>query len=229
MGDWKRKALHAGMGLFALALRYISWPVAALLGLAALAFNVLLMPLFGRTIYRDAGKKRDAGIVAYPAAVLLVILLLRHNLEAAAAIWGMMAFGDPAASVAGKLLGGARLPWNRKKTWAGSIAYGVFGAVAGSLLFAFVGRIAVGYAFSVFAGFALIGSFLESVETGFDDNLLPGLGVACAYASLHLGPLTAAGGATLSGGTAVSLVVALSFKVGIALLSGALRVVSLSG
>src|SRR5437016_3313575 len=89
--EWKRKLLHAGMGLFALALRYISWPVAALLAAAALLFNVAVMPRFGRTLYRDAGKRHDPGIVAYPAVVLLVVMLFRHNLEVAAAIWGMMA------------------------------------------------------------------------------------------------------------------------------------------
>ncbi len=186
------------MGLFALALRFLSWPAAALLAAAALLFNVAVMPRLGRGVYRDAGRRHDPGIVAYPAVVLAVILLFRHDLEVAAAIWGMMALGDPLASVVGKLIGGPALPWNRRKTWSGSIAYAAFGAAAGSLLFAFVGRIPFGSAVSSFALFAVLGAFLESIETGFDDNLTPGLGVAFAYATLHLG-VFAREGFSLSG------------------------------
>ncbi len=226
--EWKRKALHAGMGLFALALRYISWPVAALLAVAALLFNVLAMPRVGRKIYRDAGRRHDPGIVAYPAVVLAVILLLRHDLAAAAAIWAMMAAGDPMASIVGKLLGGPRLPWNSNKTWSGSIAYAIFGAAAGSLLYSFVGRVPLLSACSAFAGLALLGAFLESIETGFDDNLTPGIGVAFAWATIHLGVMGHSGLA-VSGGAPVAIAVALGVNAGIAAITVALRIVSLSG
>jgi len=226
--EWKRKAVHAGMGLFALALRYISWPVAALLALTALLFNVFVMPRYGRAIYRDAGKRRDAGIVAYPAVVLVVILLFRHNLAIAAAIWGMMALGDPAASIAGKLVSGPGLPWHSRKTWTGLIAYVLFGAAAGGVLLAFVGRLALGSALPAFAGFALLGGLLESIETGLDDNLTPGLGVAFGYATLNLDVLAGAE-LTLPGGPPVGLLPALGVNVGIAAVAAALRVVSLAG
>jgi uncharacterized protein (TIGR00297 family) len=228
-GEWGRKAVHAGMGVFALALRFISWPVAALCAAAALLFNLFALPAFGRSIYRDAEKRRDAGIVAYPASVLLVILLLRHALPAAAAIWGMMAFGDPAASIAGRTLGGSRLPWNRAKTWSGSTACAVFGALGGAALMAFTGRVAFGYALGAFAGFALLGAFLESLDTGLDDNVVPGLAVAFAWAALHMGPLVGAGAPVLGNAPRVSLAIAISVNAGIALLSIPLRLVAPSG
>ncbi|MGH9441707.1 MAG: DUF92 domain-containing protein [Thermoanaerobaculia bacterium] len=226
-GEWLRKLVHGGMGLFAMALRVLPWPVAALCAFGALLFNFFAMPAVGRTIYRDRGKKRDSGIVAYPAAVFLVIVLFRHNLEVAAAIWGMMALGDPAASIVGKLAGGPKLPWNPAKTWSGLAAYAVFGGAAGSLLLAFVGRGPAGAAFSAFAGFALLGACLESIDTGFDDNLTPGIGVACAWAAIHLGPI---GPATPTlAGPPVSVAGALAVNAGIAAVSVALRIVSLSG
>jgi len=237
-GEWGRKAVHMGMGLFALALRFISWPVAALCAAAALLFNLFAMPAFGRSIYRDSGRRYDVGIVAYPATVLAIILLLRHHLAVAAALWGMMAAGDPMASVAGKIAGGPRLPWNRAKTWSGLAAYAVCGAIAGALLLAFVGRMPFRYAITAFAGFALMGAFLESVETGIDDNFVPGLGVAFAYGTLHLGVLAARHGSFLDaasravmiqGGAPVALPVAATVNVGIAAISVLLRVVSPSG
>jgi uncharacterized protein (TIGR00297 family) len=229
-GEWGRKAVHMGMGLFALALRFISWPAAALCAAGALLFNLFALPVFGRGIYRDAEKRRDVGIVAYPTAVLAVILLFRHHLAVAAALWGMMAAGDPMASIAGKLAGGPRLPWNRAKTWSGLAAYAVFGGIAGSLLMAFVGRIPIGYAIAAFAGFALLGAFLESIETGIDDNLVPGLGVAFAYGTLHLGVLASTSFVpTIRGGAPVAPALAAGVNVGIALLSVLLNVVSPSG
>jgi len=228
-GEWGRKAVHAGMGLFGLFLRWLTWPVAALCALGALLFNLFLIPAFGRSLYRDPGRRRDVGIVAYPAAVLLVVLLLRHALPAAAAIWGMMAFGDPAASTAGRTLGGSRLPWNGRKTWSGSAAYAIFGALGGAALMAFTGRVAFGYALAAFAGFAVLGAFLESLDTGLDDNVVPGLAVAFAWAALHMGPLVGAGAAVLWNAPRVSLGIAIGVNAAIALLSIPLRLVALSG
>ena len=139
--EWKRKAVHAGMGLFALALRYLDWRVAALCAGAALAFNVFAMPKIGRALYRSSVPKRDTGIVAYPAMVLLLILVFGDSdLPLVAAVWAMMAFGDPAATIAGRLVGGPALPWNGDKTWVGLLADW---AVAGSTsvaVFSFVIR-----------------------------------------------------------------------------------------
>jgi uncharacterized protein (TIGR00297 family) len=229
-GEWGRKAVHAGMGLFGLLLRWLSWPVAALCAFGALIFNLFAVPAFARGLYRDRARRRDVGIVAYPATVLLVILLLRHALPAAAAIWGMMALGDPLASIAGRTVGGPSLPWNPKKTWAGSTAYAIFGAVGGAALLAFTGRVAFGYALGAFAGFALLGAFLESLDTGLDDNVVPGVAVAFAWAALHFGPLLAPGAAPLvSGGARVPIGVALAVNGAIAILSIPLRLVALSG
>ena len=46
--------------------------------------------------------------------VLLLILVFGDtDLPLVAAVWAMMAFGDPAAAIAGRLVGGPALPWNR--------------------------------------------------------------------------------------------------------------------
>lgn len=237
-GEWGRKAVHMGMGLFALALKFLSWPVAALCAAGALVFNLVALPAFGRRIYRDSEKRHDVGIVAYPATVLAIILLFRHHLPVAAALWGMMAAGDPMASIAGRLAGGPRLPWNRAKTWSGLAAYALCGGVAGALLMAFVGRMPVRYTIAAFAGFALLGAFLESIETGIDDNFVPGLGAAFAFGTLHLGVLAARHGSLLvastravmiQGGAPVALPVAAAVNAAIAVTSVLLRVVSPSG
>ena len=55
--------------------------------------------------------------------VLLLILVFGDtDLPLVAAVWAMMAFGDPAAAIAGRTVGGPALPWNRDKTWVGLLA-----------------------------------------------------------------------------------------------------------
>lgn len=186
--ELKRKAVHAGMGLFALLLRWIDWKTAAALAAAALLFNLFVMPRIGRGIYRDASKERDPGIVAYPAMVLVLILLFRRLLPFAAALWGMMAFGDPAATIVGKALGGPKLPWNPKKTWVGLAAYAVVGTAAAVAIYALVGpEIALQWPLIALLGaIVIVGALFESWDTGLDDNWLPPIPcavlLACAVA-----------------------------------------------
>lgn len=178
--EWKRKAVHAGMGLFALTLRWLDWKQAALLAACALLVNLFVMPRLGRSIYRDPSRARDAGIVAYPATVLLLVVIFRDSLSPiAAAVWAMMAFGDPAATIAGKVVGGPRLPWNRDKTWVGLLSNWAVSGICSVLVLRFVTArpleplpvailIAGSFAFSV----------LESVDAGIDDNLVAGVPTA---------------------------------------------------
>lgn len=172
------------MGLFAPFLRWLTWPQAALCALAALAFNLFVMPRIGRGIYRDAGRKRDTGIVAYAVTVLVLILLFRHSLPVAAALWAMMAFGDPAATVAGRLLGGPALPWNAEKTWTGLLVNWV---VAGGFSVLFF--LLTGGPFSPAAGLTLflgagVYAFCESLRSGLDDNAVALLPAALALVAL---------------------------------------------
>jgi uncharacterized protein (TIGR00297 family) len=226
--EWRRKAVHAGMGLLALSLRWLDWRAAAALALAALLFNLFLLPGIGRGIYRDAGRKRDTGIVAYAAMVLVLILLFRGRyLPIAAAVWAMMAFGDPAAAIAGRLVGGPRLPWNREKTWIGLFSDWAFGGAAAVLVFRFVAaRRLDPEAAAMLIGGAALFAFLESIRSGIDDNLIAPLPVA-----FLLGWVSAAAPATLPPGPGgrSSLWLALAVNAALAAIAWRARAVSASG
>lgn len=132
-----RKAVHLGVGAFALLLRWLTPWQAALCALAALLFNVLLLHrLTRRTLLRDAERARGFswGIALYPAAVLALILVFRHRLELAAGVWGLLAFGDGMATVCGLLVGGPKLPWNRQKSWSGLAGFILWGTAASVFL-----------------------------------------------------------------------------------------------
>src|SRR5436305_10780218 len=133
--------VHIGSGLFALALRALTWWQAAALAGFALVFNLLVLPrIGGRRLYRPADEARGfpLGILLYPASVLLLILAFPSRPDIAAAGWGIFAFGDGAATLVGRRAANAKatrnLPWNGDKTIAGTTAFVLFGATAGILL-----------------------------------------------------------------------------------------------
>jgi uncharacterized protein (TIGR00297 family) len=178
-GELARKAVHMGVGLIAFSLRYLGPLYAAVLALGALGFNLFLLPrMGGRKLWRQHEVESGAsiGIVLYPLTVLLLILVFWRRLEVAAAAWGILAFGDGMASVAGIALGQRRLPWNPRKSWIGSLAYVLFGTVAAAVLLVWTapnqGR-SYGWAFAFAACFlsALLAAGLESLPQGLDDNL----------------------------------------------------------
>jgi uncharacterized protein (TIGR00297 family) len=157
-----RQWVHIGSGLFALLLRVLTPWQASGLAAVALAFNLLALPrIGGRRLYRPADEARGfpLGILLYPLAVLLLTLMFPSRLDITAAAWGILAFGDGAATLVGRRIttinaesaegaehaekndsaGSAesansafirrRLPWNSAKTVAGTIAFMICGGI----------------------------------------------------------------------------------------------------
>jgi uncharacterized protein (TIGR00297 family) len=175
-GELARKAVHVAMGFVAFTVRFLGPLGSAALAAGAVLFNLLVMPrIGGRRLWRDDELARGAsrGIVLYPLAVLLLVLLFHRRLEVAAAVWGILAFGDGMATLVGRVLGRRPLPWNPAKTWEGSAAYAAFGTGAATalLLWTAPGRYAVLFAFLICAATALAAALLESLPQGIDDNL----------------------------------------------------------
>ncbi len=227
--EWQRKAVHAGMGLFALALRWLDWRGAAACAAAALAFNVWAIPRVGRNLYRDRKRRHDAGIVAYPAVVLLLVLVFgKTDLPLVAAVWGMMAFGDPAAAIAGRTVGGPGLPWNPHKTWVGLFAGWAAASAAALGIFAFVSARSPGAdTVAVLWIGAAVYAFLESVRAGIDDNVVAALPTALVlyHLNAHWPPRPWDGAAA----SPTAFAVALGVNVLIAVVTGVAGIVSRSG
>jgi uncharacterized protein (TIGR00297 family) len=162
-----RKSLHIGFGFVAFGLKWPTWEAAAAVCVLAILGNWLVLHrVFGRAVARHE-RGYDAGIVLYPVAVLLLILTFRHHLHFAAIGWTLLAFGDGFATLAGKALPAAKLPWNRDKSYAGLIAFFVAGSVT---------SIAVGYWLDyrhpgVIVIAALAAAITESLPLHIDDNL----------------------------------------------------------
>jgi uncharacterized protein (TIGR00297 family) len=227
-----RKLVHIGSGGLALVLRPAGPALSALLALGALAFNVLLLPrIGGRSLWRD--HEHDAGsalgILLYPLTVLLLILLFWKHLEIAAAGWGILAFGDGMAAVVGIAFGTKKLPWNPQKSWAGSLAYVVFGTLAAASLLVWTApaRYEWSFALAIAGAATLLAAALESVPEGLDDNLAVPL-----LASVFLFGLALSHGrwgGLVAGGLLTRAAIGLGVNLVLAGLAWAAKTVDLSG
>jgi len=171
--------VHVGSGAFAFLLRGLTWWEGAALAAFALAFNALVLPrVGGRRLYRPVDRARGfpLGILLYPLAVLLLILIFSSRLDIAAAAWGILAFGDGAATLVGQRVGGRRWPWNHDKTIGGSAAF-VLCASAGGILLAWWTRPNVApppsFWFVLLAPIAaaFAAGAVETVPVRLDDNI----------------------------------------------------------
>ena len=180
-GELARRIVHVSCVGFALLLRFLSWPQAALLAISAFLFNWQVLPrLFGRGMWRKADVARGypVGILAYPLAVLALVLVFRDRLWMAAAGWGILAVGDGMAGLVGQATGGPRLPWNARKGWTGFAAFVLFGAAAAGFLAAWTARLSLApealhwpRSIGVALALALVCALVESLPTTLDDNL----------------------------------------------------------
>lgn len=131
-----RQWVHIGSGAFAILLRWLNWWQAALLALAALFFNLLLLPrVGGRQIYRpsDLARGFPLGILLYPLSVLLLILTFPSRLDIVAAAWAILAVGDGMATLVGTRRWNAKPAMTAKHITTGDEE--VFAGFAGFALF----------------------------------------------------------------------------------------------
>jgi uncharacterized protein (TIGR00297 family) len=176
-----RQPLHVSMGVFALLLRWLHWGAALALALGAVLFNAFVLPRIASRLYRPGDRDRALhGILYYPITVLALLILFPTNLALVAAAWGVLAAGDGMATLVGRAVGGARWPWNRDKTVAGSAALWIAGSSAGAALFWWCRDVAPEPRSAVFIVCAplvaaAIAAAVETMDVRLDDNLSVGL------------------------------------------------------
>ena len=180
-----RKSLHIGFGLFAFTLKWLPWWAAAGVAAVAVIGNWLVLHrIVGAHVSRHE-RGYDAGIVLYPFVVLLLILVFRNHVAYAGIVWAMLAFGDGFATLAGRAIRIAPLPWNQDKSWGGFIACFAAAFAAGWAVGWWLGEdnvVAIAIA-------ALAAAIAESLPLHVDDNItLPfAASVALVVAGIPMG------------------------------------------
>jgi uncharacterized protein (TIGR00297 family) len=178
--ELKRKLVHVGMAVFALAVgRLPNWMV-VLCCLAALLMNALVLPrLTGRALERPRDRRRGfaLGILMYPAVLLLLSLLFYQAQIFLVIAWAAMAFGDGFAGMIGARFGGKKLPWSSHKSWAGLFAFWFVGGASSFVwLMLLPASTRLGLApmpwFWIVAAGVLVAGLLETIDGFVDDNLI---------------------------------------------------------
>ncbi|MEE9230717.1 MAG: DUF92 domain-containing protein [Acidobacteriota bacterium] len=244
-----RSLTHVAMGTLCVTLAWLPAAAALAISATAVAGNLWLLPrLAGGQMRRaeSAWGTSDRGLILYPVSVFVLLVLLPDRPTLVAAGWALLAFGDGAASLAGRHLGGPRLPWNSTKSFAGSaaliacgtasVAFLLHSSAGGRLPFRDALSLAwgAGSDSSALAGWitialiaALISALAESLPSGLDDNLVvPWIGAAVLLGLTAITPLALELGAiTVTRRWASMLALALTGGIAAYLL----RWVSLSG
>lgn len=180
-----RKSIHIAVGFGAIALKWLPWRIAAAVCVAAAIGNWLgLHRVVGRGVARHE-RGYDAGIILYPLAIGLLIITFNWHVELAAVAWAILAFGDGFATLAGRAVPLARLPWNRTKSCGGLIAFLIAGSAAAIGIAMLLGAPSMQ---AVIAA-VVISAIVETLPSGVDDNISVPFASGATLAILAIEPL----------------------------------------
>jgi uncharacterized protein (TIGR00297 family) len=219
-----RKIVHIAFGLVALSLRWLSTIEAALVALCALAFNRFIFRRVGGMFISRSELGYDRGIVLYPLAVLVIILLFPGRPELAAVCWIILAFGDGVATLVGRSFPLAPLPWNPRKSVSGLVSFIAAALPAAWLVYHFVTEVgALRWPLLLIALVVVASAIAESLPLNLDDNFVVPL----------VSVVTIALSATLWRAPALSIdppvLIWIGLNAALAILGFVLRSVTLSG
>ena len=197
-----RKLFHINGGTLTWFIRWLRPQTLLAFTLFLLVLNKWIMPRLatGKTFWhwekfwRESERKKGtpSGILVYCVSIVCLAIIFFNAKWMTAAIWGVLAYGDGMAELVGRGVGGPKLPWNAKKSWAGTLAFVLFGGVTAAGLMAWTLR-GVFFADTAALGFCLaaVCALAESLPINVDDNITVPLAGAIALPLLSLIPALA--------------------------------------
>jgi dolichol kinase len=203
-GEFLRKTLHMLPGLapfgFFLTPHHgtLSWDSLILVAMVTVVLTLIFIG-FRKIVGRPGETDFYATCISYPLCVLATVFLFPNHPEFACVVVVVIALGDGSAYIGGKLFGGARLPWNPNKTWAGTITFVVVAAPIASLVYWMDanrealapwgdgGPITVPLAMALICGVVatLIAAVVESWQSKITDNLRVGVAALASIVAVH--------------------------------------------
>jgi len=166
----KRQAIHILLFLFAFLLKYLSrWQAAGLLFVLFFVAFFLVPRLQAKShLYRHFEKRYSQGGIFY--FLVLFILVLIFPLYIVAVSWAILALGDGMATLIGKNFRAKELPWNKNKTYAGSLAFVIFGTLGALILLKWMVP-GIGGGFSIALKTTIVAAIVESLSLRINDNI----------------------------------------------------------
>ncbi len=175
----KRQFIHISLLVLAFFLKYLNRWYAILIFLALFLIVLVIVPQLKAKshVYRVSENKYSQGALLY--FLVLLILVLIFPLHIVAVSWAILALGDGMATLIGKSFKSYPLPWNKKKTYAGSLAFVFFGTFGAFILLKWMlPELSINQAFFLGLKTAVVAAIVESLALDIDDNLTVALSSA---------------------------------------------------
>ncbi len=140
-----------------------------------------------KTIRRTGERTELAAVFGYSVSVLATLLLFPKHAELGMLVLCVLAFGDGMATTCGLLFCGPRLPWNRDKSWAGTLAFVAFGGYLASLAYWAESQPRASWSIALTCGFAaaIVAAIAESLPSRVNDNVRVGIASAVTAVTTH--------------------------------------------
>jgi farnesol kinase len=167
----KRQSVHILLFILAFALKFLGRWQAFLLLAVLLLITLFLVPKskVKAYLYRPTENKYSQGAVLY--FLVLLVLILIFPLPIVAVTWAILACGDGAATLVGKHFKAKELSWNRHKTYAGSLAFVIFGFLGAYILIQWSFGLSHLMAVSICLKTVLVAALVESLPLRLNDNV----------------------------------------------------------
>jgi len=179
--EFRRRLFHMSPALLPIGLPFIPhpdiWgPILVGLCVASSAIALTIAIAFGHLLMRRGEENWMHAVLGYLAPVLAGLLLLPGRAEFGLMTLQIIALGDGSATFGGLMLGGRRLPWNRKKTWSGLFCFAIIGTMAATYMYWGESRPTVPFAtsFLICGTAALCAAIVESIPIRSNDNFRVG-------------------------------------------------------
>src|SRR5688572_29815180 len=171
--NWRRIE-HCVPFAFSFLLPYLKLWQAVLLCLTAVFYALFISFHFETTRESERTSRFTTGKFFYALSILITILLFFPDTGVIAAGWAALAIGDSFANTVGSRWGRTRLPWNREKSWLGTLTFLVVSIPScyGALLWHGAVARHPGPALIFCASMAMLaGALVESLPAVLNDNL----------------------------------------------------------
>jgi dolichol kinase len=192
--EWRRRLVHMSPGLLPVLLPLIPHPdplaIYSRIILLTIIGGMSLFALKREALFRrtgDGDRGWATSVISYGAITLALLLALPAQPEIGMAVTMIIAFGDGSATLAGMLLRGQRLPWNREKSWVGLAAFLLCAVPLATLVYWAEARpgVALSLAATCVAPAVLMAALAESLPLKINDNIRVGVTAALTILVTH--------------------------------------------
>jgi dolichol kinase len=187
-----RKLWHMTPGLLILGVPLLrDFPLVAyhlpVLIVVNTAILAILSFIHAKRFSRPGERDWSVSVFAFAATALLPLIAFPGHVEIALTALVILAFGDGAASLGGMSLRGPALPWNAKKTVAGTLSFVVCAVPCATWIYWGITtpRVSMDTALISGLGATIVAAAAESMRSSINDNIRVGVAATSMLVALH--------------------------------------------